>query len=83
MDTAAILTTAAGTDLKPLHHREPVVIEKKNFEAWLETGETSADILTPLLSAPKKGTWRTYPVSKAVNSPRNEGADLIEPIGSD
>ena len=39
VDTAAILTVAAGPDLRSLHAREPVVIAPENFSLWLEADD--------------------------------------------
>ncbi|MEX0644242.1 MAG: SOS response-associated peptidase [Parvularculaceae bacterium] len=80
IDTAAIITTEAGFDLKSLHNREPVVIAKAEHRRWLETDERDAKDLSALLAAPGKGFWRYFPVSKAVNNARNEGPQLVEPL---
>ncbi|MEM9706907.1 MAG: SOS response-associated peptidase [Pseudomonadota bacterium] len=79
VDTVALLTTAAGPDIKALHHREPVVIAASKFAAWLETDERDIGEVSGLLTHQHKGFWRTTPVSKRVNSVRNEGPDLILP----
>ncbi|MEO1253154.1 MAG: SOS response-associated peptidase [Pseudomonadota bacterium] len=80
IDTCAILTTAAGPDLRALHHREPVVIAPEHYEIWLETDERDAPMLVDLLRAPAEGAWAYHPVSKAVGSPRNDGLELIKPV---
>jgi len=80
IDTAAIITTEAGPDLRPLHHREPSVIQRADYQRWLETDERDAKDLTALLVAPAEGFWRYFPVSKAVNNWRNDGPQLVEPL---
>jgi len=82
IDTAAILTAAAGPDLKPLHSREPVVIAPVHFALWLEADERDTDMLGDLLKPAPPGSWEFHAVSKAVNSPRHEGPDLIEPLAA-
>ncbi len=79
-DTVAFLTVEAGPDLLHIHHREPVVIDRENYAQWLEADERDAHQLKPLLRARPKGFWRADPVSTAVNSPRNDGPDLIQPV---
>ncbi|MEO0694464.1 MAG: SOS response-associated peptidase [Pseudomonadota bacterium] len=81
IDTAAILTVGASEDLKPLHHREPIVIQPKEFSAWLEPDETKLEDVVPLLRPAADGYWRYFEVSKAVNNARNEGEALASEIG--
>lgn len=82
IDTAAILTLASGPDVKPLHHREPLVIQPADYQRWLAADERDLGEIEALLAAPPKGFWRAHPVSKAVNSPRNDGPDLIAPVAA-
>lgn len=79
-DTAAIVTTAAGPDIRSLHHREPVVIAPEHFEIWLNADERDTAMLADLLAAPPAGAWRAYPVGKAVGSPTNDRPELIAPL---
>ncbi|NNE39312.1 MAG: SOS response-associated peptidase [Marinicaulis sp.] len=80
IDTAAIITIAAGQDVKGLHHREPVVIEPEHFDDWLTADERDTEMFSDLIAPAAKGTWEHYPVTKKVGSPRNDGPDLIEEI---
>lgn len=80
MDTAAILTIAAGEEMKPLHHREPVVIPPEDYSRWLETDERDAGELAGLLAPSPAGSWKIFPVSKAVGNHRNDGPELIERV---
>lgn len=81
IDTAAILTTAAGPDLKAIHHREPVVISRRDAEQWLYADERDAGALAEMLTPAPRGAWHAYPVASDVNSVRNDGPHLIEPEG--
>lgn len=80
MDTVAILTTAASADMKPLHHREPVVIPPEDYTRWLETDERDLRNLDDLLTPSSAGSWETFPVSKDVGNHRNDGPQLIERV---
>ncbi len=80
MDSAAILTTAAGEDLKTIHRREPVVLAPHQFQNWLTMDERDLDQLYPYLQAQRPGFWSSHPVSKAVGNVRHDGAELIQPI---
>lgn len=80
IDTAAILTTEAGSDLKQVHIREPVVIAREDYARWLETDERFAESLSDMFAPQAEGFWRLFEVSKAVGNVRNDGPDLIEPL---
>jgi putative SOS response-associated peptidase YedK len=73
----AILTTAANADMAPLHTRMPVILEEDDWRAWL--GEIDRDPLALLRPSPD-GVVRTWPVSRAVNSVRNNGPALLDRI---
>jgi putative SOS response-associated peptidase YedK len=81
IDTAAIITFAAGADLKPLHSREPVVIETRDFDDWLDGDETRTKDAGKFIKAAPSGFWKFHAVSKAVNNARNEGEELGRAIG--
>lgn len=82
IDTLAILTTESGSDVRPIHHREAVVVSPSDYARWLEADERDVEELAPLLSTAPAGFWRVYRVSNAVNSVRSEGAALIEPVAT-
>ena len=77
--TFAILTTAANADIAALHERSPVVLEQADWPPWL--GEADGDPAA-LLHGPPNGTLRFWPVGRAVNAPRNNGPELIEPLAA-
>ena len=71
----AIVTTTACEALQPIHERMPVVLEPADWPLWL--GEEPGD--PHALIGPSKASFRTWQVSKAVNSVRNDEASLLEP----
>lgn len=73
--TFAIITTAPNAEMVPLHDRMPLVVEPADWPLWL--GEAEGDAVA-LLRPAADGTLRAWPVSQAVNSPRNNGPELIE-----
>ncbi|MCA8889580.1 MAG: SOS response-associated peptidase [Parvularculaceae bacterium] len=81
IDTAAIITTAAGPDIASLHNREPVVITPDAYGRWLEGDERDMKFIAPLIRAQPKGYWAYEKVSTAVNNVRNDGPDLLRPFG--
>ncbi len=81
IDTAAIITTSAGPDIASLHNREPVVMAPDDYARWLEGDERDMKLIAPLIRTQQKGYWAFEKVSKAVNNVRNDGPDLLRPIG--
>lgn len=71
--TFAIITTDANATMQAVHDRMPVILAKDDWAEWLEGDGDPAMLLRP---APD-GLLRLWPVSKAVNSPRNNGAELL------
>ncbi|MDX1569355.1 MAG: SOS response-associated peptidase [Xanthomonadales bacterium] len=67
-----IVTTPPNETVAELHDRMPLVIAPEDFDAWL-TGD-----LAPERSSP--GALEVFPVSRDVNSPRNDRPDLIERV---
>lgn len=71
----AIITTNANATLRALHDRMPAILLPDAWTAWLE-GDRPAELLGP---APDD-LLRFWPVSTAVNSPRNNGPELLEEV---
>jgi putative SOS response-associated peptidase YedK len=72
--SCAILTTAAVGALTELHPRMPLVASgEEEYAAWLEGDRRT-------LLRPYPGPLAAYRVSTAVNSPRLDAPELIEPV---
>jgi putative SOS response-associated peptidase YedK len=71
----AIITTRPNAEMATLHNRMPLVVDPGDWPAWL--GEVEAEPAA-LLGPPPDGTLRTWRVGGAVNSPRNNGPELLE-----
>lgn len=71
-----IVTTTASPTLRPLHERMPVVLEEAGWPLWL--GEAEGDPAS--LIRPSAAALRLWRVSTAVNSVRNDGASLLDPV---
>ena len=73
--TFAILTTSANGTMSQLHERMPVILEPEGLPVWL--GEADGD--APALMRPAADdVLRLWPVSRAINSVRNNGAELLD-----
>ena len=75
--TCAMVTTEAGDKMSEVHHREPVTIAPENFGLWLgEEGKGASTLMT----AQPDTFFARHKVSKAVNSSRSDGPELLEPL---
>jgi len=79
LQTCTILVTAANDLIAQIHDRMPVVLDQSDFPAWLDPNHPDPTALTALLRPADPAGWVIEPVSRRVNSPRNEGPDLIRP----
>jgi len=77
--TCTILTGMPNELVAPIHDRMPIVLEPDDWDAWLAE-ETSVLDLRPLLRPLPAEELAMYAVSPAVNSVRNNGAELLAPL---
>src|ERR1700688_2951071 len=80
LDTVAIVTAPASTDLSVLHHRVPVAIRPGDFATWLDCSADDAETVMALLTPPHEGEFVWHEVSTRVNRVANDDAQLILPI---
>ena len=60
------------------HDRMPVIIQREDWPIWLgEVAGHAADLLHP----PPDELTLAWPVGQAINSPRNNGPELLVPTG--
>ena len=79
--TCAILTTAASGALTELHDRMPVVLADEAHEQWLDPALRDAARASAIARAGQRfDAFIHFPVRKLVNSTRNDGPELIEPL---
>ena len=70
--TFAVVTTEANGPTRAVHDRMPVILAPGDWAEWLE-----GDDPAPLMRPAPDDLLRFWPVSKAVNSPRNNGPELL------
>jgi putative SOS response-associated peptidase YedK len=81
--TATIITTSAPDELGKIHDRMPMVIAPQSWADWLDPANSDVSDVQALLAPAVARGLASYPVSTAVNSVRNNGPDLIEPVPAD
>src|SRR5918998_61922 len=74
--TFTIVTADANELVAQLHDRMPVIIGPADRDRWMSPDEAPHDLLRPYPAE----LMKMWPVSTKVNSPKNEGRELIEPI---
>ncbi|CAN5119302.1 MAG: SOS response-associated peptidase [Nocardioidaceae bacterium] len=78
--SSTVLTTSAEDSLGHIHDRMPLIVEPERWDSWLGTTNTERDELLGLLVPAAPGRLDSYPVSIDVNSVRNNGPHLLEPL---
>ena len=76
--TCTVITTTANDHMRAIHDRMPVILDSAAAQLWLNPAAPAADLSA--LLAPYPGELDSYPVSRLVNSPRNESAECIAPM---
>ena len=78
--SCTIITTEANDLLRPIHHRMPVILPREMEEFWLDRDMQDAGALENALTAYPPELMQTYQVSTLVNSARNNGPQVVEPV---
>ena len=79
LETFTILTTAANERLASIHDCMPVIVERKDYDRWLDAHEKAAppaDLLQPYAA----NQMRAWPVNDRVGNIRNNDASLLDPV---
>ena len=69
----AILTTRANEQMQIIHDRMPAILSPELIEQWIVFGN-------PNVLAPYEDELAIWPVSKRVNSPKNNDSSLISDV---
>lgn len=77
--TFAILTTEANGLLRIIHDRMPVILDEKDIEGWLDHG-TNIDDLMKMLRPYDADKMMMHRVSDVVNNPKNDKAEILNPL---
>jgi len=80
IESCTIVVTDANELVREIHDRMPVILGREDYAAWLDPGNRDTDGLLARLKPADAAGWKLHPVSRQVNSPRNDGPDLLEPV---
>ena len=80
LETCTILTTEANEVMKSLHHRIPVILHPKSYDTLLSPEPVPEEIRETLFKPFAESSLRAHPVSRHVNSPRNDDPTCEVPV---
>ncbi len=82
LETCTIITTQANEVLKPVHDRMPVILHREDYEEWLDKNVKDTARLEKVLAPYPADEMISHAVSRSVNVPDNDSAELIVPLNS-
>ena len=80
IESCTIITCDANQLVAGIHDRMPVILPPKLYDSWMNPKQTYMDALSDLLKPYPDLLMEAWPVSRGVNSPKNNTADLLEPV---
>lgn len=80
MRSFTIITTDPNTTMAAVHDRMPVILDPSEWDRWLSPDPLDDDEQRTMLGPAPDDLLVLDQVSTQVNSPRNEGADLIAEV---
>ena len=82
VDSCTIVTTEANALVGAFHQRMPVILDREDFDLWLDPAVTDPARLLPLLKPYSAEKMDAYPVSRLVNSPSYESPECLQPVAA-
>jgi len=77
--SCTLITGEPNELVKPIHDRMPVIMPKAYYEQWLDPKEQEPAALIGFLRPYPALEMEAYPVSRAVNSAKNDSPQCVEP----
>ena len=68
--SCSILTTTPNAVTSAVHDRMPVILDRADYDLWLDPGMTNVDAVSEMLKPYDARMMRCYPVSSRVNHVR-------------
>jgi putative SOS response-associated peptidase YedK len=78
--TCSILTTVPNAVTSAVHDRMPVILDRENYDLWLDLGMTNVQVIFELLKPYDARFMRSYPVSTRINHVANDGEECSLPV---
>ena len=80
--TFTIVTTSPNETMAEIHNRMPVMLDDHEWATWLDPQTADTGELLALLEPRDGPELRITAVSQLVNNVRNDGPELVVPIGA-
>ncbi|RCV50623.1 SOS response-associated peptidase [Marinitenerispora sediminis] len=80
--SCAVITTEAAPELSHIHERMPVVLPRDTWDDWLDPAADPGRLRLLMESTPV-ADFEVYEVGTEVNSIRNNGPRLLDPVPAD
>ena len=77
--SCTIITTEASDSMRRIHHRMPVVLRSEAYAPWLDPENDDLSVLEGIITTGFHTEFVSHPVSRQVNSARNNDATNIKP----
>jgi putative SOS response-associated peptidase YedK len=75
--TCTLITTQPNELMASIHNRMPVILSSGAQKEWLDPSLHDENVLLPLLASYPAAEMRARPVSRLVNNPQYDSAELI------
>jgi putative SOS response-associated peptidase YedK len=73
--TCSILTTIPNAVTATIHDRMPVILDRENYDLWLDPGMQNVAAISELLKPYDARLMRAYPISTRINHVANDDED--------
>jgi putative SOS response-associated peptidase YedK len=77
IESCTVITTEPNEKTAEVHDRMPVILGPEARDLWLDPSIDDPELLTSLLKPYPAAAMDLTPVSRAVNSPRNNSPELL------
>lgn len=78
--SCSILTTTPNAVTSAVHDRMPVILNRADYDLWLDPGMKNVDAVAELLKPYDARMMRCYPVSARINHAANDDPECAKPI---
>jgi putative SOS response-associated peptidase YedK len=74
-----VITVPANELVAQIHDRMPAILKPQGYDRWLGIEPDASDLL---ISFPSEA-MRMWPISKRVNTPKNDDASLLDEVAEE
>ena len=78
--SCSILTTTPNAVTSAVHDRMPVILDRADYDLWLDPGMTDVEAVSEMLKPYNAGIMGCYPVSTRVNHVANDDIECSIPV---